>query len=46
MRASVVSDNVGTHKILEGRGFKQIDQTQDFSNARGEIVSEDHFELS
>ncbi|WP_304271148.1 GNAT family N-acetyltransferase [Pseudoglutamicibacter cumminsii] len=46
VRASVVADNVGTHKILEGRGFKQIGQTQDFSNAREEIVSEDHFELS
>ena len=46
VRARVVSDNVGTHKILERRGFVKVGEVKDFANARAAVVSEDILELA
>lgn len=45
VRARVVTDNIGTHKILERRGFEKIGESKDFANARAAVVSEDILEL-
>jgi RimJ/RimL family protein N-acetyltransferase len=46
VRARVVSDNIGTPKILERRGFVKIGETKDFAVARAAVVSEDILELA
>lgn len=46
VRARVVSDNIGTLKILERRGFVKVGESQDFANARAAVVSEDILELA
>ncbi|TLP97561.1 GNAT family N-acetyltransferase [Nesterenkonia salmonea] len=46
LRARVVTDNMGTLKILESRDFKEIGEEQVFSNARAQVVTEKLFELA
>lgn len=46
VRARVVTDNIGTQKILERRGFVKIGESKDFANARSAIVAEDILELA
>ena len=43
--AHVVQDNVGSIKVLERRGFKQVGTEQVFSNARAKVVTENIMQL-
>ena len=45
LRARVPQDNIGSIKVLERRGFKVIDESADFSNARAAVVKEFIMEL-
>jgi RimJ/RimL family protein N-acetyltransferase len=38
--ARVAKDNLGSRRILEKCGFKIIEETQGFANARGETIAE------
>lgn len=46
IRARVVTDNLGSMKVLERWGFRQIGETQGFANARGAVVKEYILELA
>jgi RimJ/RimL family protein N-acetyltransferase len=46
LRARVPQDNIGSIKVLERRGFKVIEESADFSNARAAVVKEFIMELS
>ncbi|GAB2889360.1 GNAT family N-acetyltransferase [Neomicrococcus lactis] len=45
LRARVVTDNVGSKKILDRRGFVVIGENEDFANARAAVVKEYIMEL-
>lgn len=45
VQARVVTDNLGTLKILQSRGFQQIGEESTFSNARAQVVQEKVLEL-
>lgn len=45
LRARVVTDNLGSLRILESRGFTEIGEEQVFSNARAAVITEKIFEL-
>lgn len=45
LRARVVTDNVGSLKILQSRGFHETGEEQVFSNARAEVVTEKVLQL-
>ncbi|APF40362.1 GNAT family N-acetyltransferase [Neomicrococcus aestuarii] len=45
LRARVVTDNVGSKKILDRRGFVVIGENDDFANARAAVVKEYIMEL-
>lgn len=45
LRARVVTDNVGSLKILQSRGFHEAGEEQVFSNARAEVVTEKVLQL-
>ena len=38
--ARVAKDNLGSQRVLEKCGFKIIEETQGFANARGETIAE------
>ncbi|WP_022872020.1 GNAT family N-acetyltransferase [Nesterenkonia alba] len=40
LTARVVTDNLGSLKILTTRGFREVGEEQVFSNARAEVVTE------
>ncbi|GAA1814105.1 GNAT family N-acetyltransferase [Nesterenkonia flava] len=46
LRARVVVDNLGSLRILETRGFKEVGEEQVFSNARAEVVTEKILQLN
>lgn len=46
VRARVVTDNIGSQKVLERRGFKVIGENEDFANARAAVVKEYVMELA
>ncbi|HAY44288.1 MAG TPA: GNAT family N-acetyltransferase [Micrococcaceae bacterium] len=46
LTAHVVQDNLGSLKVLERRGFKQVGTEQIFSNARAAVVTEIVLELN
>ncbi|MGL3806640.1 GNAT family N-acetyltransferase [Paeniglutamicibacter sp. R2-26] len=46
LRARVPQDNIGSIKVLERRGFKVVDESSDFSNARAAVVKEFIMELA
>lgn len=46
LRARVVTDNLGSLKILQSRGFEEVEEEQVFSNARAEVVTEKILQLS
>lgn len=45
LRARVVTDNLGSLKILESRGFSEVGEERVFSNARAEVVTEKILQL-
>ena len=45
LRARVVTDNLGSLRILESRGFAEVGEEQVFSNARAAVITEKIFEL-
>lgn len=45
LTAHVVTDNLGSIKVLERRGFKTIGTEQIFSNARAAVVTENIMQL-
>ena len=45
IRARVVTDNIGSQKVLERRGFKIIGEVDGFANARAAVVKEYIMEL-
>lgn len=46
IRARVVTDNIGSQKVLERRGFTVIGEAEGFANARAAVVKEYIMELS
>lgn len=46
IRARVVTDNIGSQKVLERRGFTVVGETEDFANARAAVVKEYIMELA
>lgn len=40
IQAHVPIDNIGSQKVLQRQGFRQIDEVKTFSNARAEVVTE------
>jgi len=45
IRARVVTDNIGSQKVLERRGFKVVGEVDGFANARAAVVKEYIMEL-
>lgn len=45
IRARVVTDNIGSIKVLERRGFTVVGEVNGFSNARAAVVKEQIMEL-
>lgn len=46
IRARVVTDNIGSKKVLERRGFQVVGEAEGFANARAAVVKELIMELS
>lgn len=46
IRARVVTDNVGSQKVLERRGFEVVGEAEGFANARAAVVKEYIMELA
>ncbi|MET1034852.1 MAG: GNAT family N-acetyltransferase [Arthrobacter sp.] len=46
IRARVVTDNIGSQKVLERRGFNVVGEAEGFANARAAVVKEYIMELA
>ncbi|MEE1620083.1 GNAT family N-acetyltransferase [Zafaria sp. Z1313] len=46
IRARVVTDNIGSQKVLTRRGFEVVGEAEGFANARAAVVKEYIMELS
>jgi RimJ/RimL family protein N-acetyltransferase len=45
LHAGVAHDNVGSRRVLEKCGFREVERVRGFAQARGEEIEEVHYEL-